>query len=315
MPSFPARLEGYYKQATKQNTSLLTSQKYIEMGKPAARYSLYDTKCPYCDSDSYHIARHEGSYTALRCLDCNHFYRTDKIFKRIEKIPLLRVSKQSITLNRLLLQELKLEIGDNISVEISKSDGVVIKKDEYGVKIAERDKTTNAREGVFQASDLSVSIREECGILDTSPLNLFTIEKKIMGFILKSNIKGGENFKREIPLSRFLSIRGSGATSISAALRDELNITLGDKIYFYEQNNNLYILNNKKNTDLPIDEGFSCTLQGQKGFSNYFSISSAKFAVYISNKFNVPVGTKFRILCSELKEVDNYKMVQLIKIM
>lgn len=286
------------------------------MGGIARTATSANNDCPYCGMNRFGIATHHLAYTSLKCMECSSFYRSFTPLEKQISYPLLRVSKSIISVNYLMQERLELKEGDLIDIQISSKDGVTLAKTDFGLRLAVKDKTSFNKDLIIQSMDLAIVLREECGILDTSPVNLYLNENnKIMGFLLKSDIKGVAAEKQGIPLDLFLSIRQSGATSISAALRDTLEIGLGHRLYFYEKEGKLFIMNNKKNTDLPIDEGFNCVLQGQKGFSNYFSISSVKFAAHLSRFFNIPIGTKFRIRCSEIQEIDGYEMVEVLSIL
>ena len=114
---------------------------------------------------------------------------------------------------------------------------------------------------------------------------------------------------------RFLSIRRIGVVSISAALRNDMDIKDGAYVFFYEDKGKLYILSSEKNKGNAFnnEDGFRVYLQGAKGFINYFGISNSNFAKFLCDKYKIEPSTPFRITVEEEVEIDGIKMHRLLK--
>lgn len=266
-------------------------------------------ECPYCFSKNVFGQGTKNGYHRYRCNDCRKTFRSTFVNPQtaIDNWG-IGIYKGSINIHTKAIDLLDLSVNDCVNFSFSK-DGIYLQKDSHSY-LAIRSKHSGKGMIVTDAN-LARSLREEFGVKEMESIKL-KIENK-MGLISK-----GEVIKRgqiTYAYERFLSIRRSGVVSISAALRDDMDIKNGAYVFFYEDKGKLYILSSEKNKGNAFnnEDGFRVYLQGAKGFINYFGISNSNFAKFLCDKYKIEPSTPFRITVEEEVEIDGIKMHRLLK--
>lgn len=270
-----------------------------------------DNTCPYCSSEK---TIHRGSvagFAIINCKDCEKNFRSKIKAPGTAPLPLMRLRGLYVDINALLQVAAGIDCNAFCTVEIT-GKGMLLKKSDTGFFTYKKNKV--GHDITFRCSELAQALREEIGQLDNKPVNFIynENEKLFMGIIKKSDIQGIKRDAVNIELQHYLAVRPAGITSISALLRDTLQIKKGDTIMLYQKGKDYYIYVADPDID-DVNEGFRVSSQGAPGFVNYYAVSSSKLGGFLCDLFNITRGTPFRVQVSDMLTVDNRKMVKLIK--